>query len=116
MVESDKRSETRLQEQATIYIELYDQQSEQATNSVIICNSLDISANGIQFQIDQALPPGSILRLVAELPDKDEPLQLVGEVKWATADQEDFNIGFELYDAEHTDIITWKQLIAERLG
>ena len=111
----DKRSETRLNEQATIFLETYDS-SQVSGNKVVICNSLDISANGLQFQIDEATEVGSILRLCAEFPDQQAPLQLVGEVKWVVPEDEHYNIGFEIYDAENTDIIAWKQLIAHRLS
>ena len=112
---NDKRSETRLLEQATIFIEKYGSHSD-ADNKIIICSSLDISANGIQFQIDEPIEIGSILRLCAEFHDHQDPLQLIGEIRWITPDQEYFNIGLEIYDAEDTDIVAWKNLIANRLG
>lgn len=111
----EKRSETRLNEQATIFVETYDSEGDEG-NKIIICNSLDISANGIQFQLDEKITVGSILRLCAEFHDHHDTLQLVGEIKWVTPEDEHYNIGFEIYDAEHTDIIAWKNLIANRLG
>lgn len=110
----DKRSETRLTEQATIFVETYDS-SFSSGNKVIICSSLDISANGLQFQMDESPERGSVLRLYAEFNDQKIAMQLVGEVKWVVPEDEHFNIGFEIYDAENTDIIAWKQLIAHRL-
>lgn len=115
MTVDEKRSEGRVDEQTTIFVELYD--SDHASgNKVIICNSLDISANGIQFQMDEQAHIGSILRLCAEFHDQQAPLQLIGEVKWVVPEDEHYNIGFEIYDAENTDIIAWKQLIAGRLS
>ncbi|MGK0441057.1 MAG: hypothetical protein ACJA0N_000853 [Pseudohongiellaceae bacterium] len=110
----DKRSETRLNEEATIFVETYDN-TQASGNKVIICSSLDISANGIQFQMDERAEIGSILRLCAEFHDQQATLQLIGEVKWIVPEDEFFNIGFEIYEAENTDIIGWKQLIAHRL-
>ena len=115
MTTDEKRSESRVDEQATIFVELYDN-DHASGNTVIICNSLDISANGLQFQMDEQVQTGSILRLCAEFHDHQAPLQLVGEVKWVVPEDEHFNIGFEIYDAENTDIIAWKQLIASRLS
>ncbi|WP_339671775.1 PilZ domain-containing protein [Dasania marina] len=114
MNNNDKRSEGRVNEQTTIFVEAYDSTSFNGTK-VVICNSLDISANGLQFQMDERPELGSILRLFAEFHDQQTAMQLVGEVKWVVPQGQDFNIGFAIYDAENTDIIQWKQLIAQRL-
>jgi hypothetical protein len=109
----DRRSELRLDEQVTIFVEVC---SSDATKSsaanIIICNSLDISANGIQFEMDQAVAVGSILRIGAELHNSQQALYLVGETKWVRPKEDHFSIGFELYDAENTDIAGWKELVA----
>ncbi len=113
----ERRSELRLNENATVFIEVcsadYDQSSPA---NVIICNSLDISANGIQVQMDQEVAVGSILRICAELDSDDDTLYLVGEVKWVKFHEDQYHIGFELYDAENTDISGWKSIIASRLN
>ncbi|MCR8922230.1 PilZ domain-containing protein [Dasania sp. GY-MA-18] len=114
MNNNEKRSESRVSEQATIFVETYSSGSFGGTK-VVICNSLDISANGLQFQMDEKPELGSILRLFAEFNDQQAPMQLIGEVKWVVPQGQDFNIGFAIYDAEDTDIIQWKQLIAQRL-
>lgn len=112
----NKRSETRLDEKVTIFVEVCSDSIDNATPSnVIICKSLDISANGIQVQMDEQVPVGSILRLFAELPDSQKALHLIGEVKWIVEEKDQCNIGFELYDAENTDIIGWKSVIAAML-
>ncbi len=66
-------------------------------------------------KMDDKVPIGSILRLFAELPSSDKALHLIGEVKWIVEEENQFNIGFELYDAENTDIIGWKSEIAAML-
>lgn len=112
----NKRSETRLDEKVTIFVEVCSASIDNALPAdVIICNSLDISANGIQVEMDETVPIGSILRLFAELPSSEKPLHLIGEVKWIVEEKNQFNIGFELYDAENTDIAGWKSVIAAML-
>lgn len=112
----NKRSETRLDEKVTIFVEVCSASLDNTLPAdVIICNSLDISANGIQVQMDEKVPIGSILRLFAELPNSEKALHLIGEVKWIIEEEDQFNIGFELYDAENTDIIGWKSVIAAML-
>ena len=116
MSENKKRSETRLDEKVTIFVEVCsDSTNKSSPENIIICSSMDISANGIQVKMDEKVPIGSVLRLLAEVPYKDQALHLIGEVKWIVEENHQFNIGFELYDAENTDIIGWKSLIANML-
>lgn len=116
MSENKKRSETRLDEQVTIFVEICSESIDKSSpENIIICNSMDISANGIQVQMDEKVAIGSVLRLLADVPYKDKALHLIGEVKWIVEKNDQYNIGFELYDAENTDIIGWKSLIANML-
>lgn len=115
--QNEKRSETRLEQKTTIFVEVCSSSFDNSTpGSVIICNSLDISANGIQVEMDQEVPIGSVLRLCAEIHDSDQALYLVCETKWVREDGDHFNIGFEIYDAENTDIVGWKNIIADMLA
>jgi hypothetical protein len=111
---TDKRSELRVSEETTFFVEIYSQNDEESNDAtrVIICNSLDISANGIQLQMDTEVPTGSILRVCADLKPGQKALYLVGEVRWIKKEGDHYNIGFELYDAENTDISGWKNQIA----
>ena len=112
----DRRSELRLDEQATIFVEVCSASFDnKAPANVIICSSMDISANGIQVEMDQEVAIGSILRICAELSDSKQALYLVGEAKWVKPKDDHFSIGFELYDAENTDIAGWKEVIAALL-
>ena len=112
----ERRSETRIDEKATIFIEICSSSFDNTSPAnITICNSLDLSANGIQVEMDQEVAVGTILRLCAELGEGEQALYLVGETKWVKPTGDTFNIGFELYDAEHTDISGWKKVIAAML-
>ena len=109
----ERRNETRLNNNTTIFVEVCSASPDNSTlGNVIICNSLDISANGILIEMDQEVAIGSILRICAELHNSKQALYLVGEAKWVRAEGAHFNIGFELYDAENTDFPGWKKLVA----
>ena len=113
----ERRSELRLDEKTTVFVEVCSADFDNSTPAnIIICNSLDISANGIQVEMDKAVPLGSILRICAELHESKQALYLVGETKWIKPEGDHFNIGFELYDAENTDIAGWKYVVAAMLG
>jgi hypothetical protein len=84
---------------------------------VMMCNSLDLSANGIQVVVDEDIALGSILRLCIDMPEQ-KPIFLVGEVMWKRADTATRGIclGFLLYECDDSDIADWKQWIADRLN
>jgi len=112
----EHRAETRLEIEETVFIEVLTGASD-APAKVVICNSLDLSANGVQVVVDQDIPLGSILRLCVDMPG-EEPLFLVGEVKWKRADTATGGIclGFLLFESDDSDIAKWKQWVADRLN
>jgi hypothetical protein len=118
----NRRSEFRLSEQATIFIELQSADYDNGTAAnILICNSLDLSANGMQIQLDCEVPVGSIFRLCVDFANnpnetKPEAIYLVGEVRWLKPFGDEFTIGFALFDSEQTDIEAWKRAMAQRLS
>ena len=115
MTSQEHRIETRLELEETVFIEVLSAAAESSTN-VVMCNSLDMSANGIQVVVDQDIPLGAILRLCIDMPGKD-PIFLVGEVKWKRADTATGGIclGFLLFESDDSDIAAWKQWVADML-
>lgn len=108
----ERRVEMRLRERATVFVERMAAEYDNSQPAdIVICNSIDISANGLQVRLDRPIPAGTILRLCAQFED-DAVLYVVGEVKWLRRETAQFCMGFELFDSEQTDIIAWKQLIA----
>ena len=114
--DQNNRGETRLDLEETIFIEIIASDKNSA-GSVIMCNSLDLSANGLQVIVDEEISMGTILRLCIDLKDAD-PIFLVGEVMWQRPDAETggFRIGFSLFEADDTDIGRWKSLVSDLLG
>ena len=112
----EDRVETRLQLEATIFVEILASDSNNA-GSVLMCNSLDLSANGLQVVVDDEMPAGSIFRLCMDLRDA-EPIFLVAEVKWQRQDpaSDGFRIGFLLFESDDTDIKQWKKLVTDMLA
>ena len=114
--DSGQRSETRVNRETTFYVEVYTGETQDIDHTkVIVCNSLDISAGGIALQMDRPLPVGSILRLCADVERSENVLYLIGEVKWVRAEEQYYNLGFELYDAEDSDLSDWKNQLAKIL-
>ena len=116
---NEHRVETRLDIQETIFIEAIPKKvAETKTDSgVVMCTTLDLSANGLQVAMDQQLEIGNILRLCVDLPDK-APIFLVAEVKWVRPDESvgGYRTGFLLFDSTDSDITQWKLWVADMLG
>ncbi len=112
----EHRVESRLELEATIFVELLASDSH-SEGTIIMCNSLDLSANGLQVVVDDQIPAGSIFRLCIDLKTA-EPIFLVAEVMWLRPDPESdsYRIGFLLFESDDTDIHRWKQLVADMLG
>lgn len=106
----ERRRELRRNAETTVFIEYYANGKENEEAQIILCSSLDISRNGVQIQLDTELPKGTILRIGIDSEELEKPLFLVGEVKWTRVEGDVVNTGFELFDAEETDISRWQHL------
>lgn len=115
----DNRREFRLTGEFTVFLETLSAPPEQDFQShVVICNTMDISSNGIGLILDEPLALGIILQMYIEISDSKERFLLVAEVKWcqpSTEDEDCFNTGFELYESDGTNIIEWKKLVSRKL-
>lgn len=112
------RQELRLSSNETIFIEVHSASPDSLENSrLLICNSIDLSANGIRALIDEKLPLHAIYPLCVEIHATGERLVLAVQVKWLT-DAEDGNgyyIGLAIFESDDTDIERWKTHIANEL-
>ncbi|MFT6117612.1 MAG: hypothetical protein ACI8PP_003353 [Candidatus Pseudothioglobus sp.] len=110
---SEYRGETRIELEETVFIEVI-ASTHGAPGNVVICNSLDFSANGLQVVVDDDIAAGSIFRLCIDLQDQD-PIFLVAEVKWKRPDTstDGFRLGFLLFESDDTDIDRWHALVGE---
>jgi len=115
--EKDKREQPRLDERGTIFIEtLAASENSPQRESILICSSLEISANGVRVCVDDKLESGAILRLGIELPELDQPLYVVGEVRWckpAQKPQYGYCAGFRLLESDGTDFEIWRKLLED---
>lgn len=111
-----QRSECRLTNQFTVYLETHaSPQADAQPAALVITKTVDISANGIQIVLDNKLPLQSILQLCLESSDSEAPFMLTGEVAWLRPQEKQMLTGFRLLESEDTDIIRWKEYIARCL-
>ena len=112
--DGEKRQELRLNAQETLFVEV--DSGDQDSTQIIISNSVDISANGMQVVIDRALLVGSIHRLCLQLGVPEQRLYLTAMIIWSRAlgDDEGFAVGMQVLESQGTDVLQWKEWIAER--
>jgi hypothetical protein len=110
----EQRQEYRLNNQLTVIIELDSPADSEPT--LVVSTSIDISANGLRAISPQAVPTDNILRCCIRDAASDQQFLVVTEVKWCRAHGEhgDFLIGLSLFDSTGTDIVEWKEFIAQR--
>ena len=113
MTTEDQRQEYRLEIQLTVFLELGD--AEDAEPMIVVSRSLDISANGLRIITDRELPAGSIVRACVQTQDIHQRFMLITEIKWAQAWQSpgEYLIGLALFESEDSDILEWKEFIAQ---
>ncbi|MFZ5756843.1 MAG: PilZ domain-containing protein [Pseudomonadota bacterium] len=117
MKNDNRRSESRLADSAALFVEVRAASPDGSTPAEILaCSGVDMSANGLQVQVDRPLPVGAILRLGCDMGRHSPPMYVVGEVRWCREENGGHAIGFLLFDSDGTDIVAWKQFIAARLS
>ena len=115
MNNNDQRQEYRLDNQLTVIIEL--DSSDTGEPTLVVSKSLDISANGLRAIAHEIVATDIILRCCIRDEKNDRQFLLVSEVKWCRPHSEgDYLIGLSLFDSDGTDIVKWKEYIAQSCG
>ena len=112
----DKRRHERLSFQGAIFIELVAPGMIGHGGEVIMCKTIDISRSGLRVGVNRQLTVGAILQIGVDLSDKEDTLYLAGEVKWCLRDEDlenSWSVGFELMNANDTDIDAWRAALTE---
>ncbi|MAZ89877.1 MAG: pilus assembly protein PilZ [Cellvibrionaceae bacterium] len=115
---SEQRQEYRLNSHETVFIELASASHDgQQPEEILVSQSVDISANGLQVLVNQPLEMNRILPVAVSLEDLETPINLITEVKWIIADEtnEQWMVGLALLESDDTRLGEWKHLIAQRL-
>lgn len=111
----DKRQEYRLSASEAVYLELEASQASEPA-IIVISRSTDLSANGLQVELDRPLPEGNIYPLCVQLHHPEVRFVLTGEVKWCRELAGRYQVGIALFESDDTAIVAWKEEIARRLS
>ncbi len=111
---SDRRKHQRINVEKAIYIEVVGRGSRsEADNTIIRCETVDISVAGLKIWVEHAIPQGSKLNIAAPMDDWKENLELVGKVMWLReADNAPgYWAGLELEDTGRDNMERWFQVV-----
>lgn len=107
----ERRRDKRLNELGTVFIELPEAASE--ADRILICNSVDVSANGLRVNLDRALDISSIVQLSVALGGAQKPFHLVAETRWCVqASANVYRAGFQILHSDGTDLSEWQAVLA----
>ena len=111
-----KRKHFRLPIESMTFIELLSPPMGQAeSGKLVTCKSLNISRGGLQVVLEEEITVGAFLQIGVDLPGAEDALYLVGEVRWCQPGEDEKDtwvVGFQLLNADKSDIVRWVEFIA----
>jgi hypothetical protein len=115
----DRRKHERFNLATAIYIEVVESGSRsEADNTIIRCETLDISVAGLRISVPIPIAQGSILNIAVPVDDWKENLELVGKAMWArqAGEGEGYWVGLELQDSSREDMERWFRVVHKLKG
>ncbi len=111
-----RRRHLRLPLASTTFIELLSPRMGQAESGrLLTCKTMNVSRGGLQVILEEQVTVGAILQIGVDLPGAADTLYLAGEVRWclpSTDEQQPWMAGFQILNADDSDIERWVTLIA----
>ena len=106
----DRRKHQRITVERAIYVEVVRRGSRsEADNTIIRCETVDISVGGLRIWVPESIAKGSILNIAVPMDDWKENLELVGEAMWVKEadNKEGYWVGLKLEDTVREDMAKW---------
>ena len=113
---TDRRKHPRFNIERAIYIEVVERwDRSEADNTIVRCETLDVSAGGLRISVPIPIEQGSILNIAVPMEDWQENLELVGEAMWVKAadNREGYWVGLALKDSRREDMEKWFKVVQE---
>lgn len=110
----DRRKHQRFAVGQAIYIEVVDRGGRgEVDNTVIRCETLDVSVGGLRISVPIAIPQGAILNIAVPTEDWKDNLELVGKAMWVreAVDEQGYWVGLELQDSSREDMARWFKVV-----
>jgi Tfp pilus assembly protein PilZ len=110
----DRRKHQRIEVVRAIFIEVVQRGNRtESGNTIIRCETVDISMGGLKIYVPQAIPQGSRLNIAVPMDDWKENLELVGDAVWVrpAGDGRGFWVGLELHDTDRDGMERWFKVV-----
>jgi len=113
----EQRQEYRLNRVETVFIEVAAASFDGSKAAkVVVTNSVDLSANGLQVAIVEPLAIGNIFQISVQFRGIGQRVQLATEVMWVRPDESGlFLVGLALLPSDESGLHLWKTLLADKL-
>ena len=111
---SDRRRHPRFTVGPAIYIEVVERGGRSGVdNTVIRCETLDVSVGGLRIAVPIAIPQGAMLNIAVPTEDWKDNLELVGKAMWVkeAGKEQGFWVGLELQDSSREDMARWFEVV-----
>jgi len=110
----ERRKHQRIDVVKAIFIEvLRPGHRRESENTIIRCETVDISVSGLRIHVPHQIPQGSKLNIAVPMDDWKENLELVGEAMWVRPVEQGagFWVGLELHDASREVMAKWFKVV-----
>ncbi|AZZ91777.1 PilZ domain-containing protein [Hahella sp. KA22] len=116
-LDDNQRTEPRLPHNEVIYVEIMTPgavESDDLNPAVRATETVDISANGLQVRIPEALRVGAILQICILREKTGDKFHLTAEVKWRKRlpGTYGYMTGLAFFESEETSIAEWKLAVS----
>ena len=111
---SDRRKHERINIENVIYVEEVRRGARpEAGNTVIRCETVDISVGGLRILVPEPFQQGSTLNIAVPADDWEENLELVGKAMWIkeAGNKMGYWVGLELEDSSREDMEKWFKVV-----
>jgi hypothetical protein len=111
----NSRRHRRLPASCRLFIELLAPEPGSAERGEhLACESRDLSRQGLSLRLPRPLQVGAVHQLGIEFFSREQPLFLVGEIRWceeSSAQPGVWEAGFALLSSRDTDMAEWQSLL-----
>lgn len=111
---NERRKHQRIEVVKAIFIEVIRPGSRrESENTIVRCETVDISVSGLRIHVPEHIPQGSKLNIAVPMDGWKQNLELVGEAKWVKPVEEGagFWVGLELHDSSREDMHQWFKVV-----
>lgn len=111
---AERREHQRVDVVQAIFIEVVARGSRrESDNTIMKCETVDISVAGLRVRVPEAIPQGSRLNIAVPLDNWKENLELEGEAMWVKPVEEGagYWMGLRLGDSSHEDMKKWFMVV-----